>query len=239
MFIKKLKEKKLLFLSPHFDDIAISCGGLLHKISSNCNITILNVFSISNFAPYFPEMYDINAISEIREYEDHNFCESLNIEQINLGFKEAPLRGFSSLDEVFKGYDSQRDQTLVSQLKNIFKNHLSFDFIFVPIGFCSHVDHEIVKMAASVFDEAKIIYYEEQSYMGELEYKIYLEEIFRMQSYAPTIIEITSLMELKIAYAKIYSSQITGKEAANILTGAARSSTNTPYKYSERYWKSA
>ncbi len=237
MLIDDFRGKNLLFLSPHFDDIALSCCGLLKIISPYSNVILMNVFSISNYAPYCPGLNSIQEICELRSTEDLNFCKQLNIKRLNLGFKEAPLRGFDSMDEIFSGYNDPRDREMLTEIMVIFKKHSDFDFIFTPIGFCTHVDHEIVRKAACVFREDKVIYYEEQSYLGEIDNKYYSDEIKSAELYFQFKVDITNIINDKLTYVKMYHSQVTEKEVTYLLKGASRASENSGYKYAERYWK--
>jgi len=94
----------VLVLSPHRDDAAFSCGLLLlNLLTSGARLTIANVCTVSDYAPYLPEeVYDrVNQVTAVRAAEDAVFARRLakdaavdesSVVFLDLGWQDAPIR---------------------------------------------------------------------------------------------------------------------------------------------------
>jgi len=94
-------KRRCVFVSPHFDDAALSAGGFLTKISENKKVVVINVFTKGNSGPYtlsaskflqLSDVYDANYLYEKRAIEDQKALKKKNIQIINLGFVDATFR---------------------------------------------------------------------------------------------------------------------------------------------------
>ncbi|MBD3319985.1 MAG: hypothetical protein GF350_02715, partial [Chitinivibrionales bacterium] len=98
-------DTKKIVLSPHYDDLALSLGGLaLHWAGKECPVENIVVFSNSNcisteyqaFNQDYPR--SVEAISVLRHKEECAVAEHLgNITVKRSGLDEAPLRGHGEL----------------------------------------------------------------------------------------------------------------------------------------------
>lgn len=86
------EDARTLLISPHQDDIALSLGGAILSGYFSRPILILNIFTMSSYAPLYSEMHDMFKVSKIRADEDDAFAKSLGLVHIDLGLKDALLR---------------------------------------------------------------------------------------------------------------------------------------------------
>lgn len=135
---------RALFVSPHLDDVAFSCGGTLAALAADgWHTTLLTVFTRSVPDPTgfalacqtdkgLPPDVDYMAL---RRAEDQQAADRLGAaEVIHLDLPEAPHRGYASAPALFAGV---RDDDHVE----IPLHGLEADLVFVPQALGDHVDH--------------------------------------------------------------------------------------------------
>ncbi len=142
--------KSALFLSPHLDDVAFSCGGTtIRLISEEWDVALCTIFTASHPNPRgfalacqldkgLPANVDYMAL---RRQEDSNFASAANIKICeHLSYPEAPHRGYNSAADLFAGIheDDQIWQPLAVEIALQAKH---FEWIFAPQGLGNHVDH--------------------------------------------------------------------------------------------------
>ncbi|OGM25278.1 hypothetical protein A2715_04505 [Candidatus Woesebacteria bacterium RIFCSPHIGHO2_01_FULL_39_32] len=90
-----------LFISPHFDDAALSCGGLISYLSDKTKVVVVNVFTEANEPPYTLSTKvflgrcgykNAKKLFEQRKLEDSLSFKNLKVQIINLGFVDALWR---------------------------------------------------------------------------------------------------------------------------------------------------
>jgi len=118
-----IKNKKILALSPHTDDIELSCGGTISKLIKNNNEVCCVVFSMCEES--VPEGYPKNALAE----ECKAATKRLGIEKKNLILKKYPVRKFN--------FHRQEILEFLVQIRNEFRP----DIIFLPCSQSIHQDH--------------------------------------------------------------------------------------------------
>ncbi len=139
-----------LFLSPHLDDVAFSCGGTVAACvrgghsASICTIFTASVPDPKGFAlacqldKGLDESVDYLSL---RRHEDREFAAIVGAsEVIHLPFQEAPHRGYDNADALFGGVRDEDCvfQSLAGELRRIC---VSYDVVFAPQGIGRHVDH--------------------------------------------------------------------------------------------------
>jgi LmbE family N-acetylglucosaminyl deacetylase len=146
-----------LFLAPHLDDGAVSFGGTLlaetQKPSSEIRTLVATVFSRSNYTR--AGLGDEAEVTPIRQTEEKSVMRSLGVDTLFLDFPECPLRGYTisgPLDypkQIKPELDAGIVEKLAARLEEPFKRH---EEVLVPlaIGEVAHVDHRIVRLAASL-----------------------------------------------------------------------------------------
>jgi len=109
MIIKE--EKHCYFVSPHFDDAALSAGALISFLADKVPVTVINVFTKGDKGPYTldSKLYlsrckykDANRLLSERRKEDKAVFKELGVEVINLDFIEALWRKKEGENEILR-----------------------------------------------------------------------------------------------------------------------------------------
>lgn len=141
-----------LFISPHLDDVAFSCGATLARLSADGWRTVLcTIFTGSVESPIgfalacqtdkgLPADVDYMAL---RRGEDEKVARILGASQIvHWPFVEAPHRGYNSAPELFAGVraDDEVWMEIVKPLRELLARERP-DVAYLPQGIGGHVDH--------------------------------------------------------------------------------------------------
>lgn len=152
----------VIFLSPHLDDVVLSCSALLRILRrKGISIRVVNVFDQSSLE--FKEHYTK------RHLEDRKALEFLGVESTSLGFLDAPFRKifllrkkrllFGSAQE-----DSETLECLIQKLNGVFEKYQP-NVVIAPMGVGWHLDHLLVHEAAMrSFPNERLRFYEDSPY---------------------------------------------------------------------------
>jgi LmbE family N-acetylglucosaminyl deacetylase len=148
-----------IFISPHFDDICFSLGGLIRTLENERKI-IINVFTISSYirriSPRGGEEFRRRIISELRQKEDEEFCNRYNIEQINLGFSDQS--------------GGIAEKQFINVLRDRILEHASphRDTLVFPMAIGNHIDHlqifEACCLLMKDYPQGEFVLYEDLPY---------------------------------------------------------------------------
>lgn len=121
-------EMPLVFVSPHLDDVALSCAAKLLHAERRC--VVMSVFTEGKgYAK--------------RRREDRDALASIGVEAVHLGLRDAPFRLGCGFDEVVQS-PSDEDVEAVREALRIDGAHE----VWFPAGVGGHVDHLAVARAA-------------------------------------------------------------------------------------------
>jgi LmbE family N-acetylglucosaminyl deacetylase len=141
-----------LFLSPHLDDVAFSCGATLARLAAGGWRTVLaTVFTRSVPDPDgfalecqldkgLPPGADYMAL---RREEDRVFARRAGVDEVVwLNLPEAPHRGYGSAPALFLGLQDGDEiwKALLPNLADLLGRHAP-DLVFAPQGLGNHADH--------------------------------------------------------------------------------------------------
>lgn len=164
-----------LFISPHLDDVAFSCGGTLLRLADRgWRIVLCTTFTRSMPDPRgfalacqtdkgVPPDVDYMAL---RRDEDRIFARIANAEAVHLPLPEAPHRGYHSAAELFDGAhdDDEIWRDLVPRIRDLVAD-LAPATIFAPQGLGDHVDHHHVIRAIIAADPGdRVVWYRDTPY---------------------------------------------------------------------------
>lgn len=148
-----------LFVSPHLDDVAFSCGGTLIALHrANQPVFLCTVFTASKLPPtsFGLTCQTEKGIApsvdymELRRREEIAYSKLVGIRiPIWLNFVEAPNRGYGSPRELFGlicPEDSATADLIAAQLLNIIGDE-SVTRVYAPAANGGHVDHWLVRKA--------------------------------------------------------------------------------------------
>ncbi len=155
-----------VFVQPHFDDVALACGGTVASLASAGDATwLVTVFSAGprwprRGGPLARELHALwgtgSRAPRIRAAEDDAAAEVLGAVPLRLGFRDATYRGrrYKSWEHLYGGVH-RLDRRLSEQIAH----RLEAEPIprpvrfYVPLGLSRHVDHRIVRAAGDRISE--------------------------------------------------------------------------------------
>lgn len=139
-----------LFLSPHLDDVAFSCGGtLIRLVEEGWDVCLCTVFTASVLNPSGFALAcqldkglspDVDYMA-LRRAEDQEFARLAGLLRcLHLPYPEAPHRGYQSAPDLFAGIHKADEigREIAADLETLVP---TFEYIFAPAGIGNHVDH--------------------------------------------------------------------------------------------------
>jgi LmbE family N-acetylglucosaminyl deacetylase len=153
-----------IYISPHFDDAALSCGGLVwEQAQAGDNVSVWTVCAgkppTGEFSPLAIELHtrweaDQNATEE-RRLEDLISCLRLRAGSRHFNLPDCIYRRHPQTGEAF--YTSEAslngplhpgDEQSITELQEVLKPLISKDMILVsPLSLGNHVDHQLTRLA--------------------------------------------------------------------------------------------
>ncbi len=174
----------IVYLSPHLDDVALSCGGHVSKqTSQGKSVLIVTVTAgdppqveTSPLARTLHRRWDLSAdVISTRRQEDIAACDRLGAAYIHLDLPDCIYRRhpvtyepFYPSEESLFGPLNPTDGLLLERLVEKLAGLVQGSQILVPLGVGNHVDHQLTRQAAEQLLPSKhIIYYEEYPYVRQ------------------------------------------------------------------------
>jgi LmbE family N-acetylglucosaminyl deacetylase len=165
---------RILFVSPHPDDAALSCGGLILRLrEAGDEVTILTIFSaygrLDRLTPYqrlalgFGEDGGPNdggpndrvptpsQVMELRRDEDRAYARRVGAALIHLDLPDAVFRNYVG-DEELMGEPKPGDPAPVAELATVNRD-LRPERVYLPMAVGSHVDHRLARRAGIALSE--------------------------------------------------------------------------------------
>lgn len=174
-----------VFVSPHQDDVILSCGSLLRGLTGKVSITVINVFTAAHKKPYtfsakrflsYSNGYsDARELYKEREKEDKEVFSQLAIKPINLGLEDALFRRrnkrtiigniIPEFDHLYLTYQwhiiksvAANDPAILQLKKRLESFKKKKTLIFAPYGIGNHADHVIVRKVCEQLFDTYILY---------------------------------------------------------------------------------
>ncbi len=230
---------RLTILSPHRDDAVFSLYLALQKWrQSGIRVTVLNFFTVSNYAPRVSEN-QTKAISLVRKTEDHNVLSRIDkrIRIRDCDLLDAPLRLGIPFEAVCRPDTGAFAKSVEPEIAAYVRTQVQKSLVIAPIGLGGHVDHLAVNEAAvtAVLQRSRIAFYEDLPYAtwasdDVLRQRIHEIETQLQRGLRPVIIRQKHARLRKQRAAAGYKSQITQEEARSIAGFSRR------YGGGERLW---
>ncbi|WP_225412089.1 PIG-L deacetylase family protein [Stigmatella hybrida] len=166
-----------LFLSPHLDDVAFSCGGTLARLKARrWKIILATVFtrSVSRPTGFALACQTSKGLSPdvdymaLRRAEDRSFAAWMGVDELVwIDLPEAPHRGYHSPGALFAPPRTDDDiiPTLEDRLSLLMED-VRPDLVFAPQALGSHVDHvQLVRTLPSLnIQVSQILWYRDTPY---------------------------------------------------------------------------
>ena len=176
---------KWIYLSPHFDDISLSCGGLVwEQVKSGDKVSIWTICAgkppsgpISSYAQSIHERWETSQEPvAVRRAEDLLSCQRMGASPQHFSildaiYRRSPIDGsplYTSESELF-GNMRQDETGLVGTLREELQKALPKDSELVcPMALGGHVDHRLVRSAAEGLGQ-RMWYYADYPYIGQID----------------------------------------------------------------------
>lgn len=246
-----------LYLSPHLDDIVLSCGGLIRKQTlAGERVLVATLFAgipsyehLSPFARFLHLLWGRHPDPVgHRRQEDRAALSRLGAEPLHLDFLDAlyrgpqksPYRSNKSLFGAIHPQDEKLHLELASAIEEVAKRQ-GKPPLYAPLAVGHHVDHQIARKAADSLRQRgyPVTYYEDFPYVEEEE--ALLLALGDREEWSPTLEGIADTIEEKIEAIALYASQIfmlfRTKETMERRVRAYASSLAPERGPCERYWK--
>lgn len=210
--------KTALFLSPHLDDVAFSCGGTFARLADEnwravlCTIFTKSVANPKGFAlacqldKGLPATVDY---MNLRRAEDFRAAEILGAAEIlHLDFAEAPHRGYESAPELFAGVKTGDGiwRAVAKKLDSLGELYQP-ELVFAPQGLGNHADHlQTIRAALAVFPPEKTFWYRDTPYA--IRQPDAAESDLLPIEKTQTFCDVESYLERKIRACAAYETQI-------------------------------
>lgn len=173
-----------IYLAPHLDDAALSCGGQIHQLTTvGKRVLIVTIMAgdppenvmYSDFVRELHERWELAGNAEsVRRKEDGAACQILGADFVHWSIPdciyrmhpETGLPLYPTWEDVITAVhpsESQLIQTLAEQMAQL----PSTDLIVAPLGIGNHADHLVTRQAAEVCYGAKLWYFEDYPYVQE------------------------------------------------------------------------
>lgn len=175
-----------LFLSPHLDDIALSCAGLVHQLTRAgervrvavvCTGDTPKGIVLSEAARHVHWEWQLGEHNPYaaRRAEDIAACEAFGIEPLHLGFLDAvyrhdpmgePLYTRNFIGGAVHEVDWRTTYfALVARLRQVVSGAAR---VYCPLAIGGHVDHVLVRSAAETATPGGLTYYEDYPYAQKI-----------------------------------------------------------------------
>lgn len=175
----ELSTIRALFISPHLDDVALSCAGTLCRhLAEGDPCLVATVFTemsepVSEYAREFNRecglgVDDTHLLWQLRRQEDRDAAAVLNTPFVWLGFVDAIYRGYHSDAELFgvpKPEDRIVAERIAATLVGLWEKTCAA-VVYLPLAIGEHVDHQLCAGLGMtlVAAGAHVVFYEDYPY---------------------------------------------------------------------------
>lgn len=231
-----LRDRRVLLLSPHADDVAYSIGGLVALSGPGAAMTMLTVFGRSAWALSRELRAEgVEAIARARAAEDGAYCAVHGISYVALDFDDSSERGYDEAGELAAAPadDPQTGAVRDALLEQV--RTLSPDLILAPASIGGHIDHRIVTQAVRSLGRDRVAFYEDVPYAAWRSLRD-IERALTGAGMTPAVAaDISRVLDEKIDGMWRYTTQTTAGTIGEMLLHAERLGMGGA-RYVERLW---
>lgn len=211
-----------IYLSPHLDDVALSCGGQIFAQSAvGQRILIVTIMAgeppaqpISPFAAALHARWELAAqVVALRRTEDLAACAILGAEYAHWQFPDCIYRQHpESGDYLYASEEAlfaqvhEGDTVVLQQLTAQLRALPPCERLFCPMGVGNHVDHQLVRAATEACFASTLLYYEDYPYTRD---PAALERVLSLGRWQAEVVPLSRVaVAARIAAISAYASQI-------------------------------
>lgn len=215
-----------VYLSPHLDDAALSCGGSIARfVASGDAVLVVNICSGSPpadavFSPFAQQIHNAwglppETVVRRRLHEDIEALETLGADSYQLDLLDAIYRRPADYSDDATLFGPVAPADPLAEMIRAGLEPLVARFpgaiIYAPLGVGNHVDHQATYQAAAALAQQgyTVACYEDLPYAirpGALEQR--LAQIGGADLFLPTVTTIDATLARKISAIEAYASQI-------------------------------
>lgn len=169
-----MDKKHWIFISPHFDDVALSCGGLVWELTQQDHAvevwTIMGGFPADDVYSDFAQQNHLawgmsgEAAVRMRRAEDHAACEILGAQARHFSwpdviYRQDPDTGNAMVHDNEELFGKPPEPWLVEAISGMLEEKVPEGTLLVlPIGLGGHIDHRTVVLAGKRYRREKRYY---------------------------------------------------------------------------------
>jgi LmbE family N-acetylglucosaminyl deacetylase len=240
-----------IYISPHFDDAVLSCGGTIwQQVRAGKRVLVVTVFgapapdgALSAFAQEMHTRWALADPVASRRKEDAAALALLGAEAtywpyVDYIYRRAPNGAFlCDSEEALFGRVHPTEDALVAELAVRFQGLAQEGWpIYAPLAVGNHVDHQIVHRAMAGLEQ--VVYYEDYPYAGE---SGAVKTVLGDGQWQGNVVALSpEALKAKIAAIACYDSQLSSLNwvdaadmASSVRTFAEQTGAGRP---AERYW---
>jgi len=217
-----LATARSLFVQPHFDDIALSCGGVAARAAAaREHPVVVTVFAdgpaeaeLTAFARDLHERWGAGPTPwRRRGDEDARAMDVLGVRSLPLSHHEAIYRGYDTWPGIVgapRDADDDLVATLARELEQLWRSTAEAT-VYLPLGVGFHVDHQVCHLAGARLAAAgaTVIYYEDFPY-ATVTGRVQARLARLGGTFALDIVDVTDVIATRIAAIGCYTSQLPG-----------------------------
>lgn len=213
-----------IYLSPHLDDAALSCGGQIYDLTAQAKpVLVVTVMAgdpadaaASSYVQSLHQRWQLDSDAvQARRAEDVAACHTLGTDWEHWDFLDCIYRVepgtnrplYTSDADIFGTIDAA-EFDLVGKLSSRLAQLPGCNRVFAPLTLGNHVDHQLTRQAAEqCFSISNLYYYEDYPYARHYSAeKLTAQDPKNLQ---PATIELTeSAVKARIQAIKCYKSQL-------------------------------
>ncbi len=175
-----------VYLSPHYDDAALSCGGLIHQQTQAGQLALVVTVcaappdSNAPLSPFAEEHHQVwgspRDVAAFRQGEDQTAMEILGADYLRLHFTDAIYRGrpqagewyYTGREDLFGQIHPAEIPLIADITAAIIETvpHQPDTILYAPLTVGHHVDHQLVHAAARRLRQQgyQVVFYEDYPY---------------------------------------------------------------------------
>jgi LmbE family N-acetylglucosaminyl deacetylase len=173
-----------LYISPHFDDVALSCGGSIFRHTAiGDSVLVVTVTAAEPPDDFHSDTVEslhrrwadslggapLQAMVARRRAEDRVAFSRLRADVLHLPFLDCIYRVGPAGDALYPGpvdmfgAFSPADEAIIDAVAKAFGELPAAEQIYAPLGVGNHIDHRVARWAAERFSD-NLVYYEDYPY---------------------------------------------------------------------------
>ncbi|GAC1354743.1 MAG: PIG-L family deacetylase [Herpetosiphon sp.] len=219
--VAEAKNYDHLFIAPHLDDVALSCGGFAAGLAAaGYRVLIVTICTagadpsipLQPFAQYLHDAWHLgdDPMLQRRQEDEASLCH-LGVDGLHYGERDAVYRlpDYGLRDAIF-GDLVPNDRLIVATttLLQLLMQQQPWANIYLPLAVGNHVDHQAVWAGYPVLQMARLTFYEDFPYAGQqnaLTNRLAAVNLHLV----PDVKPIDRWVDRKVAAVLAYSSQMT------------------------------